>query len=143
MGMSSDAILYYGFELGSEEDGVDFLDYEERIERLHDLSPPEVEYCDSNKELYTEYFLRKRQALDSERCDIRSHCSSEFPVYYVTIKDLHVTAHLGYQVDVAEIIRSAMLSCAFDKYDAELRKFCERMDIPYKQPSLHLASDLG
>lgn len=127
MGVSTDAILFYGFELTDEEGG---------------------EVCD------LEYFLTGEETEDWWECIVKSrtgksssdwgvefgcHCCEDAPLWYVCVEA--VGASRGETVE----IKPDDLLCYQhgDPKDIKLKAFCDAMSIEYKQPAWWLVSWWG
>lgn len=110
MGQSTDALLYYGF---------DFLSVEE------DHTPEEDE-------------LDKWYGTKTHGCEVDSHCSGDFPVYFVAVKDSRKTAHRGFPKELAPNALEIK-----PEWDALLRAFCKEAGIEWQEPGWVLASYWG
>lgn len=81
MGVSTDAILYYGFEAGDEDDIPGLFDTDENAEAdLGDWVGDHVK--------------------DEPLLDHDSHCCGEHPMHFVYVKRLHYEANRGYPEDI-------------------------------------------
>jgi hypothetical protein len=137
MGQSTDAILAYGFDLGSEDEppeaiqrameetGVD--DVDDWIERLAGVEPWEPNRPDS-------YWAEKREKLAAFPIDIIRHCSGDYPMYFLAIRGTEVRANRGSPQKV-----STPADCG--DWEVTLQKFCAEHGIEYQDPDWHIFSD--
>lgn len=145
MGVSTDAILFYGIPL--EEDTPAYLTrgklsisddhYEINEDWKHLKRPPEPESDDIHN---AEWDVWREQIRDCEESiqhvEIGIHCSLDYPMYY-----LHGRQFMAYRGDVDEIDPAKLITTPEE--DAVIREFCEQYGIPYKQPKWYLVSCWG
>lgn len=133
MSISSDGILFYGFLIDEDK--------QEELERLFDydetgIEEPEEYYAmkvlNKGKVSYEEYSELDKK----EPCEIGMHCSYDYPMYYVGIKESELRAWRGYPKKIE----------SFDinkKWNQQIKDFCKIMGIEYQEPDWYLASMYG
>lgn len=139
MGTSTDGILCYGFHLTDEEDDyaeVEWLkehdgDFEEFCAHLAGLEQPE--HHDYKRD-WPEYWKAKREAHAALNVDMVQHCSCDYGMYILAVKDSVHGASRGYPKKLGQKID------AMPGWVTSLRDFCERINIPYKDPEWILCS---
>ena len=113
MGVSTDAILFYGFPVddggpnheiicGSDLDADDELD-EDEIWRRKFALPPEVAVW---------------QHQDKYPVTVGTHCSGDCPLHYVAVKKSEITASRGYPEEIKSLDVNP-------KWDRQLLEFCK------------------
>jgi len=126
MGMSSDGILFWGITLKDGEcpwdnDTFDYDTYEWQRWACQRLG------------------FKDKEDLWSVEKDtgvvLGTHCSYDYPMYFIGVKDSVQTANRGYPVD-AEFEVGA-------DWQEKLKEFCEALDIPVTNPRWILASRMG
>lgn len=149
MGQSTDAILFFGFDLGEDfeapwsgEDDTDTGDdWEDVYAEKKGLERP-VHLCElmkwtpDQKIEYGEWSSKKSALVKDVGVAMSSHCSCECPMHYVYSKQY--MAYRGYGM----IIRPVMLEV--DEEDIlKLREFVKFMgiDVGDEEPEWHLVSD--
>lgn len=148
MGVSTDAILAYGWDLGAGEDG-DHWAYE-LIEDLMDV-PFEgdideyvlykLNYVETN-ESFEANCRARREILDPLPWEIIHHCSLDDPHYILTLKDACWTAGRGHTVDLKH--RIAYLAGSIKEYDTSLYEAAHTLGVePTEPPGLLLANMWG
>ena len=154
MGVSTDAVIFYGILLDKDDCECQFNDnegdYEEDyakkkgwVENDGGLYDEKGEYAldkDSPEGKKAEKIWDKNRAELSkitEDCDVEigMHCSGDYPMHYVGIKESETFARRGYPVQ----IDATNLSIETDWVD-KLKDYCKTMGIKYKKPSWHLVS---
>ena len=134
MGQSTDAILFYGFLIDEENDYpfMGDIDVEDFISEKYGLAKPDLPY-DENKEFYHEHWKINTALLKSIPVDINTHCSCDYPMYYVHIKSSKTTAYRGYpkKIDSLEV--------GID-WDEQLQIFCNLTGIEPKEFGWYLVS---
>lgn len=157
MGVSTDAILFYGFTFTdgepSEDDYPWAEDYYESgweeyyTERVTGIKRPDIDW-DSydtshpdkwpDRERYDDWQAIVKKAVDECPCDIDAHCSDDYPMLYVAIKSSVVRAWRGYPKEIEADMGVGLRDVAWNK---EIHKFCEIMGIEYEIPKWWLVSD--
>lgn len=124
MGVSTNAILFFGFTFSGEDEILGEAT-EEQKEALQAKLNEEDDYfydiCKNNPNVGVDY-----------------HCHSEFPMHYVYHKAFHLVAHRGYE-EVVDLGRMTGMVAM----QAQLKAFCEEHGIPWQQPRWTLASYWG
>lgn len=125
MGVSTDASICYGIDLGddwydcltesiqNELDEKD-LDLSEWVEakwvEMQGVVAPSEEYSDQTAEAYSTYWAKKREVLATCPVEVISHCHYEDPMYIVALRGTEQRASRGYPVE----FNPAELSTAYD-----------------------------
>jgi hypothetical protein len=139
MGQSTDAYLFWGFNLPAAEDegGEEIAelteDWEERFAVAKGVPLP-PEYSDETKPAWHEFWEKKRALVKEAGCKVDSHCSCEYPTPFVTVEASFVRAWRGDPKPITSIDVGA-------DWEAKLRAFCETMGIKWQTPGWWLASN--
>jgi len=134
MGVSSDGILYFGFQVGDEDE------------------PPEWfgEFDEDEGFDFDDFICRKAGLPEDAPYDIRKHvieacpvelyrfCSWEYPMYILGVRDAEHRARRGYIVE----IDASELAVDQAKIDA-FKAWCEANDIEWQEPKWLLCSMYG
>jgi len=149
MGVSTDGLLFYGFEVGGAESDVDHLNYL----RLYDNYKQErtqEEIDETWKTLDNDYgdsdlgdgdngldFLQKQGRYPGIK--LVNSCSGDYPVLYLTHEKTYTRASRGYpkEIDVPSLQSKA------SSVIEELKQFCLDMHIPWQEPKWLLGSYWG
>lgn len=136
MGISSDGILCFGFDLGVEDESPEFLgEFEDLDEYLRDdANIPEWSKENSGRD----YFEKVKKVIDECPVDLRMHCSYDYPMYILTIRGTEIRASRGYP----EKITPDMLSVQKEKIEAA-KEWCENHGVEWQEPSWILCSIYG
>ena len=152
MGVSTNAVIFYGILI--DEDGCEcqFND----VEDINEHYAKKIGWVSDDGGLFTDgnYTLFDNQADEKKArkiweknrdelhkitgdCDVELayHCSGEYPMHYVGVKESETFARRGYPVQLDE----ETLNIEPDWAD-KLKDYCKIMDIEYKEPSWHLVS---
>ncbi|MFA5025081.1 MAG: hypothetical protein WC503_01040 [Candidatus Shapirobacteria bacterium] len=139
MGQSTDAYLYYGIQL---EEGYELPWQKEIDEELYwedfyanemGVFHPIEEYDENTKSIYKEYWDKKRVLIKECKCEVDSHCSCDYPIYYVCIKESVKHASRG----CPTIVESLDVG---ENWNSLLEDFCKIMELPYEEPKWWLSS---
>lgn len=129
MGTSTDAIVAFGFNLGEE--------WPESL-RVEDEDSPDFEDWIADQLGLGEwqedgYWERKREAVAAFPVDIITHCSCDYPEYFIAVRGTEQRAHRGYPVrlEIPEIDTAKI---------AALRQFCQQHGIEWEEPVWHAFS---
>lgn len=146
MGVSTDAILAYGFDLGEGDDGesswmeklaseqpqdgdeVAAFEFDEWVGR----SFKESDYSD-----FDAYYNARRDAINACPFDLIMHQSYDYPAYFLAVRGTEQRASRGYPSEIStdkEITLSAV---------ATMRLFCITYGIEWKEPQWHIFSMWG
>lgn len=118
MGISTDAILFYGFPLGLDEGEI----------------PEEWEADWLSVDGDAEAFLKERGY--SGGVEIGIHCSYDYPIYYAAAKE--TVARRGRVMAIADHDLEDT-----SKADKELDAFCKALGLPNQQYGWFLVSRMG
>lgn len=155
MGVSTDAILFYGYAwdeetntpwtIGKDDEDEDSSsddeeDWEERYVRLKAglIKPDTGDKYD--EKTYRAYLDKKMEIVKDCQCEVGSHCHSEAPMPYVCIKSTYICNSRG------DMTRLNPEQFEIDpSWDAELKKFCKLMGIapPAEGPGWYMVSYWG
>jgi hypothetical protein len=128
MGISSDGILYFGFQVGGDEELPEWMeDYEEFDEFL---------LAKAGLPLDTSW--QESKAI-REACpvDLQTYCSYDYPMYILGIRGAEYRAHRGYVVEIG-----AEMAVPQDRIDAA-KSWCEANGIEWHDPKWLLCSMYG
>jgi hypothetical protein len=146
MGVSTDAILVYGIQLGSPEEGDELPWGEDTdidayvLERYG--APKEIEF-DEDEE--SEQYKRWRRRLDERRefektipVEIDTHCSDDYTMYTLIIKESRKRASRGSPeaIDPDDMRRN-------HEWILDLKEACRKLEIEYEEPRWWLQSYWG
>lgn len=136
MGTSTDAILFWGIAYKEDElleDDVDLYDrWEERYCATQGLPDPgeisDEEYAKPGvRERHLEYLSKKEALLRELAVELDTHCSAEYPIPFVAIKEATVVTKRGYISEIGSLDVDP-------SWEPKLRAFCEVMGLPWKEP---------
>ncbi len=151
MGTSTDAIVYWGFEVG--EDTIHPLNDNPTFERSYEwddvyaekkglVRPEFVRRNEPGFEEYDkaddEYREAKVALVDPIGCTIDHHCHIEHPMHYVAVEASVKCANRGYP----EELEDDALKVGED-WREKLQEFCRVLGIEFKEPKWHLVSYWG
>ena len=124
MGVSTNALIYYGFDFFNAED-------DEPTEHMEKFLG-EGEFNDEDGEYYD---LTK----DNPDIEIDYHCSNDYRIWFIAFKPSVTTVYRGYpkEIDASQFYQD--LTSA----DEKIKEFCEKHQIPWHQPKWYLASYWG
>jgi len=114
MGVTTDAILFYGFEL-KDEDG----------EEVGDL---DYFLTGSEEECNWEELVEEKTGKTYQDWDVKfdCHCSDSYPIWYICINSAGKGAKRGYAV---EITSATLQVDKCQAWSARLKAFCDAMGI--------------
>lgn len=132
MSTSTNAILAFGFDLGEElpevwasEEGFEFTEWAEKKAGL--------KWSADDKD-----FWKKRDAmLAGLPATLVTHCSGEYPMYFLALPGSVTSAHRGTPVAVAATGEPS------GRQLTAMRKFCDDLGIEWKEPAWHIFSYWG
>lgn len=138
MGTSTDAILFYGIHGDEGEwEGISIESWESVLAEKRGVVDPETPYkTEEEKRIQSEYWDRKREICEAEPCAVGIHCSYECEMPYAYVKDSRIEASRGYPEAVSSLTVNP-------KWDANLKAFCDLIEIPWSQPQWWLVSFWG
>jgi hypothetical protein len=140
MGLSSDAILFYGLELGEDSPfiGQDVDDIETSWNNEHGCPEPP----DSKDYRGAEWKAWRKEKDEWEKTGngirVGCHCCDGDPIEYVTLMAHEYTAFRGH----AEKVDPAKLEPTQEQKDS-LLEFCEKYGIDCSEPGWFLVSWMG
>lgn len=141
MSTSTDAILFYGIDLGEDLDideiarncGFDPDDEDYEFDTLDNFYLKKIGIYRGEDENYVEWGKRKELALNGVG-DGR-HCSGYYPMHYISI-GTHYEAYRGHPTEVTNLGINS-------DWDDKIKKYCETIGIPFSKPKWILASYWG
>lgn len=149
MGMSTDAILCYGFSVGEEEETPEWLepfdgDFDDFLASIEGLTPPYKDYDqkrfreDSSYHAEWSLYWEKKNALEKVfGIQLVRHCCCDAPMYILAIGDSVRTASRGYPEEIGQSIE------ALKEWRETLKLFCKKAGIEFQEPQYLLCSDMG
>lgn len=145
MGLSSDGILFFGINLGDDEDREEPLpwegkdgegEWEDFVAKKAGIEKPTVEYTDETEALYDEYFEKRNKLVAATGCDVLQHGADSCLAHAIVLK--HTSASRGYPVKLEreyfEVSTTDVL---------KIIEFCQILDVKWEEPSWILTSWLG
>ena len=150
MSQRTDAYLYYGFDFHDAESGENDMYYEDENEVLggendwrhvlavrNGILAPIVTY-EQDGDAHQTFWAVSEEHAKAFGCMIGSHCSGDYPVYFVCIAESHLSANRGCPTEVPD-----GHTVPVDAWNDELKVFCEVMNIKWREPKWLLASYWG
>lgn len=141
MGVSTDGIIAFGFQVGDEDETPAFLenvedhDFEEVQARDLGLEKPTTTNYDDP--VWSAYWKAKRERIPAEHpADLVHHCSGEYPMYFLAVPGTEVKANRGYP-------KAFSLPVITDEQINALRLWCEKHGVEWQEPKWHLMSYWG
>ena len=145
MGVSTDAILFYGFEIDENfEWPKGFVDEDEKWPDLdefllfQDDFPGYPENATSTERgKYFEYRAKtlKRLKFDCP-VEIDYHCSSDYPIWFIAAKGSIIRANRGW----SQTFKPNVDLIPINSPDYRIELWCKNNGIPFKELKWHLAS---
>lgn len=139
MGVSTDGIFCYGFELNEdfEKPWADFDDW--IAEKLGKVQHPRVAFSEATKSEYHVFWEKRKAFVESSPVELVIHCSHEYPAEILAIRGTVVSAYRGYPkaVSIGEL-----QAVAASKLDA-FRVALINLHLPVKEPTWLLCSFWG
>ena len=145
MGQSTDALLMFGVSLGDGEDmewppelvepddgDAGYPDLQGWIDRRAGLQRPQTE--DYKDPTWSAYWQAQRAAKAACPIELISHCSSDYPMWVVALRDTVQRANRGHPT-------TPTMREISDADRAALKGFCEEFGLPWSEPAWVLASD--
>jgi len=134
MGQSTDALMAFGFDLGEEMpesftyDEDDGFEADEFLLRDYDVTIPEW-----TPGIGQDYWRKKDELIAGLPVEIITHCSGEYPMYFLAVRGTEHQARRGYPE------KAPQRAIEQSEIDA-LRAFCEKHGIEWQEPSWHIFS---
>lgn len=141
MGVSTDAIIAFGFDLGEE--------LPESLEQLLSDADGEIDEAlatdmgltlpDYNVVGYEEFSAARDAAVAKVKFELIQHCSADFTMYFLAVRGSSKRAKRGYPVALdADSLKTDLFPCN-GSIDA-MNVFCQRHGIEWKDPQWHIFS---
>jgi hypothetical protein len=130
MGVSTDGLVFFGFLI------ADGSETHERIEREKRAGP------DGEPNPGTLGWLVWMGDEDGA-VEIGTHCSGEYPMYFVAVKATVIRAWRGRPMDLSGRLIRTQGIYEEGEWCKLIRDFCARWDIPHEEPRWYLASYWG
>lgn len=157
MGVSTDGILCYGFfllgdeEFGEEEyraprwlldgDGEDAEEmcFDDFLAKIYGIPHPGEwkEHCEQTKKKFSEYWEKKEKLEKEVGIEIVFHCSDDYTMRILAVKESVHTARRGEPVELKQTIS------AKPEWREKLKSFCEKAGIEFQEPQFILCSWYG
>ncbi len=150
MGTSTDAILALGFDLGEELPEKLFILDEERAERadyfefdtwfkqnVFEEPEPDIE---KDGDAWSAWYKRSNAALEEYPLNIIQHCSSDYPMWFLTFRGTIERAKRGNPVAIEYDFLNQQIPD--DKLNF-LKEFCDEFGIEWQEPKWHIFSMWG
>jgi hypothetical protein len=140
MGTSTDGILFYGFPI--EEDGANANVLAGLTPEGEEIEPEVDDYDPSDEDsVWAEKFGLKEEAVWEHRekypVEIVHHCSSEYPMYGIAVRESHLSTRRGHPKEVKSFEVQP-------NWDSRLRGFCKVYGlVPPEKFGWYLASYWG
>lgn len=163
MSVSTDAILFYGYCWKDEGDSIDtggedgdgwvetilkkraernpWDDYPESISQIRDYGEKKRagdEWIKANRAALDAWNDKKKAVEDEFGVELDSHCSGEYPIPYLYVKDGRAIANRGYPQEVTNLRVQPEWDEMLNKWLAEFR-----IDKPHDAPRWWLVSYWG
>lgn len=135
MGTNTDAILFYGFHHPDGEGWEEILgdDWEDKLAEASGVVEPTSEFTDVTRQEHMAYWTKKQEICTAEPCEVDDHCSGDYPMQFVCVKESKTKASRGYPEEIKALVESP-------RWYGELRAFAEKMGIPWQEPKWWLVS---
>lgn len=133
MGVSTDAILVFGFDCGETQPIKDWID--DLIAEEAHLIRPAGSWDNPDVRAYHD---ARREAIEACPVDIVDHCSGEYPMYVVALRGSEIRSSRGHST----VIDPAALNVAPERIVA-MKAWCEAHGIQWREPSWLLVSYWG
>lgn len=131
MGISSDAMLYFGFPVGEDEQPPEWYedgnikDFDNWICQLAEL-PEDAKY------------EQRKPIIKACPAELQMYCSYDYPMYILAVRGEEIRVNRGF----FEEIHIDALTVDQEKIDA-FKRWCEQNNIKYKEPKWLLCSMYG
>lgn len=125
MGHSTNAYLYYGFDIYSGEDGINKFYANKDFDP--DDNPDEVGILET---LGKRHWPNYTESMISNLLGVSTgiHCSGDYPIYYIYVNESRQTAYRGYP----EIVKQWTVE-DFIRFRDLLKNACEALCIEYNE----------
>lgn len=129
MGISSDGVLYFGFQVGDED---------ERPEWMGEFEDFDDWLCNKAGLAEDAPWEERKPIIDGCPAELQLFCSYDYPMYVLGVRDAE---HRAYRGDIVEI-GTAQLAVEDEKI-AAFKAWCEANGIEYQEPKWLLCSMYG
>jgi hypothetical protein len=145
MGTSTNAYLFFGIDHVYDDDGDNPIPWKvendeeasDFIAQKYGLNSPTCEY-NGNEKLYSDYWNKKSDLMESIPCEIDCHCSDGYPIYFIALKDKYKIALRGYGTTIEPNFLDVT-----DKQKQQLKEFGEKIGVDCSNPKWRLVSYWG
>lgn len=133
MGVSTNAMLVFGFPVGDEDEAPEWLEFTDEVE---DFDAWLAMKAGLTREENT--YEARRKIAAACPADLFTHCSSDYPMYILGVRSAEFRAIRGDPTDIdpEELDLDGATVGLF-------KKWCEANDIPYQEPKWWLCSYWG
>jgi hypothetical protein len=145
MGTSTNATVAFGFDLGDElpekfrdtecDDDDGGFDWEDIAAAEAGVIAPDGEYS-SDDPRWPKYWDAKRKAAKRSAITLITHCSGDYPCYFLAINGTEVCASRG----TPEKLNPKTIDPA---HLQAMKDFCEKYEIEWQEPAWHVFSYWG
>lgn len=146
MGVSTDAILAFGFDLGDEDDGTlaerfsaeedgDDFDFDDWIAKQAGAIYP-AGHAGIDSPEYVSYSEKRNAALAACPVEVITHCSYDYPMHFLALRGTEARAWRGHP-------RSVQTEPPQPERISAMRAFCEEHGIEWQEPQWHIFSMWG
>lgn len=128
MGVSTNAILAFGFDLGDE--------LPEALTQMDEDADESWEFeawLESRLGVANDDYKVRRAAVEAFPFDLVTHCSYDYPMYFLAARGTEQTARRGYPEPVT------MKEATPEQVQA-MRDFCAEFEIEWKEPKWQIFS---
>lgn len=153
MSVSTDALLYFGFTFFDSEGSPDKAPWDELgpdpdeeepdcddwlFVKLSGSVRPTISYeAPGGADAWRAWWKAKRNFLDALPIEVIVHCSNDYPIYAICVKESYRRAWRGQVIQIGKTID------ADEAWDRLLRDHCEKLGISYQDPTWELVSYWG
>lgn len=144
MSQSTDAILAFGFNLTDEDEDIkeifgvdeeDEFEFDEWLATMAGAIYP-AGHAGIDSPAYVAYSNACKAAVAACPVELVTHCSAEYPMYFLAVRGTVTTAKRGYPEAVFTYVPEQ------ERIDAA-RAFCIEMGIELQEPQWHIFSMWG
>ena len=154
MGVSTNALLIFGFDFHDSDSDGDYRFGEEGWEEFYaakkgvvddselfnkegNYAVPEGAERNRREKLHDIYYDKKQKLAKKAGVEIDCHCSTDYPIYFVSLRSYSASRGFPTKIDISKI------DDVTQDEIAKLKEFCEIMEIKWKKPHWYLASYWG
>lgn len=138
MGISSNGVLAFGFDLGEDLSETGLKPDDEGDWEFEDLIAKEAGIEPWSENAAEDRYDRKKTAIAACPVDLVQHCSFDYPMYILAVRGTYLTASRGY----AEKIAPEFINVPPENIE-KAKKWCDDHRIKWQEPSWILASLYG